>query len=142
MILKIARSTGELEWALGGAESDFSDEVGGAWFFEHQHQFQRIGQNILVFDNGDASRFANQVLEFELDEEMGTAKEVWSYQPETDIFSFSLGDVSRLENGNTLVTFSNQGQIDEVNADGDLVWRLNFELGGATGYLTPLANLP
>jgi hypothetical protein len=95
-----------------------------------------------VFDNGDASRFANQVLEFELDEEMGTAKEVWSYQPETDIFSFSLGDVSRLENGNTLVTFSNQGQIDEVNADGDLVWRLNFELGGATGYLTPLANLP
>ena len=142
MIVKVARSTGEMEWALGGVESDFLDEFDGALFFTHQHQFERVGQNLLVFDNGDASRSANQVLEFELDEETGTATEVWAYQPETDVFSFSLGDVSRLENGNTLVTYSNQGQIDEVNADGEVVWRLNFELGGAIGYLTPLVSLP
>ena len=142
MIVKIDRPTGTLEWVLGGEESDFVDESGTTDLFTHQHQFDREGNRIIVFDNGDAARAANRILEFELNEQAGTATQVWSYQPEVDIYSFSLGDVARLENGNTIITYSNQGQINEVDAAGELVWQLNFDLGGAVGYLTLLDGLP
>jgi outer membrane protein assembly factor BamB len=77
-----------------------------------------------------------------VDEAARSVEQVWSYRADPDLYSFSLGDVHRIENGNTLVTFSNQGQIDEVNADGELIWQLNLSVGGALGYLTYLDALP
>ena len=75
------------------------------------------------------------------DDDGDEAELIWSYAPSPTVFSFSLGDVSRLENGNTMVTFSNQGQIDEVDASGEVQWRLNASLGGAVGYATFMEDL-
>ena len=142
-ILKIDRASASVEWMLGGAESDFteSSELGYAppmW----GHQFEVLADSLLLFDNGDTYRMYSQVVEYQLDEVEYKADEIWSYRPDPDVYSFSLGDVQRLESGNTLVTFSNQGQVDEVSPDGELVWRLNMSIGGALGYLTHVDALP
>ena len=49
----------------------------------------------------------------------GTAKEVWSYV--SNLTVQILGDVQRLENGNTLITFSTAGEIREVNPSGQVL---------------------
>jgi hypothetical protein len=51
------------------------------------------------------------------------------------------GDVQRLENGNTLVTHSVSGVVEEVTPDGEPVRRLVFALGGALGYSTHRSSL-
>jgi hypothetical protein len=140
-ILKIDRSTGSLEWVLGGDESDFTDSNIGTDLFSHQHQFQRVNSGILVFDNGDQQRYSSEAVEYRLDEASGTTEQVWRYEADPNVYSFSLGSVQRLNSGNTYVTFSNQGQIDEVSADGELLRRMEMSLGGATGYATWVETL-
>lgn len=96
---------------------------------------------MVVFVNGSEQTYCSDVREYSFDDDGGEAELVWSYSPDPCVFSFSLGDVSRLDSGNSLVTFSNQGQIDEVDPDGELLWRLNASLGGAIGYTTFLEDL-
>ena len=52
-----------------------------------------------------------------------------------------VGDVHRFDSGNTMVAFSTGGQLDEIDADGELVWRLNLDLGGAVGYVLAVDSL-
>ncbi|HEU5074737.1 MAG TPA: hypothetical protein VFU02_11195, partial [Polyangiaceae bacterium] len=54
-----------------------------------------------------------------LDVEALTAEEVWRYVD--DKGSGSLGDVQRLNNGNTLITYSNAGWVYEVDAGKEIV---------------------
>ncbi len=135
-IVKIDRWTGETLWILGGDSSDFSDGGGGSTFFRHQHQFEVLDGGILVFDNGVASDLSSRVVEITLDEAAGRAEAVWEYEPDPPLYSMALGDVARLPSDNTLVTFSSAGQVEEVTPDGDVVWRLNTDLGSAIGYAT------
>jgi len=142
-LLKIDREGGFVDWVLGGADSDFTESTDleyapAMW----GHQFDVFDDRVLLFENGESERMFSQVLEFQLDEASGKADVVWSYRPKPDIYSFSLGDVQRLESGNTLVTFSNQGLIEEVSPEGEVLWRLSMSVGGALGYLTHLDTLP
>lgn len=140
-LLKVDRASGELVWTMGGDESDFTFDGGRTDFFERHHQFQRLDDSVVVFVNGSDQTYCSDVREYSFDDAGGEAELVWSYIPDPCVFSFSLGDVTRMDSGNSLVTFSNQGQIDEVDSDGELLWRLNASLGGAIGYTTFLEDL-
>ena len=50
--------------------------------------------------------------------------------------SFTMGDVRRMMNGNTLVTFSANGQIHEVSPDGAVIKEIAWQLGSIIGYST------
>ena len=65
----------------------------------------------------------------------------WAYTSERDVYSFGLGSVHRKADGNTVVTFSTAGQMDEVDENGELVWRLEASLGTGLGYTTWLETL-
>lgn len=137
-ILKIDHATGDLLWRLGD-EGDFT-LMEGTWFY-HQHspQWQPDG-SLLLYDNGIQNPNLADELErsrsvrYEIDEEMGTAVQVWearsSYQ------SGIAGDADRLSNGNVLEVHSavpvNPGQglpvfshLREIDPEsGDEVWGL------------------
>ena len=132
-IVKIGRSSGDMAWQLGGRGSSF--EIEGEVFTD-QHEFQILdgGAGIVLFDNGTAARYNSRVLEYALDTDSWTATQQWSYQLDPPIFVPTGGDVMRLPSGNTLVTWSSAGQIDEVTPDGALVWRQNMDLGGGFGF--------
>jgi len=127
LFVKFSRS-GELEWQFGGMNA-LGPFMPGEWQVNHGHHLLENG-NFLFFNNGLGAR-SSPVLEFELDPSAGTATQVWSY--ESDKSSSTLGDVQRLPNGNTLVTYSNAGVMHEVDPDGELVQSLAT---GSLGYAT------
>ena len=139
-ITKIDRDTGVADWVFG-AEGDFQMRgLGG--FPEGQHQFEALNHSLLVFDNGQASLMSSRVVEYALDEQRMETTEVWAWEANPEIYVYSLGDVKRLANGNTLVVWSTAGAIDEVREDGSLQWSLNLGLGAGIGYLSLAAADP
>ncbi len=141
-ILAIDRATGEMLRVIGGEGSDFADASGYTDLWEWPHQFHVLDGSILAFSSGSAPWFRSEALEYSLDEDAGLAELVWSYTADPPLYSVGYGDASRLVGGHTLITWSAQGQIDEVDEAGELLWQLNLDLGGGVGYVTHVETLP
>jgi hypothetical protein len=73
----------------------------------------------------------SMALEYALDGD--EAQLVWQYTGDT--MSITFGDVQRLGNNNTAVTFSNSGQIQEVDAETNAPV-LTMAWAAAIGYAT------
>ncbi|MFT4974332.1 MAG: hypothetical protein ACI8S6_000214 [Myxococcota bacterium] len=136
-VLKIDRATGELDWALGGRISDFTHD---RTLLLRQHQLQRTDSGLVIFNAGLSGEESAEVLDITLDMEAMTAVVVDRYAPGDGITSRVLGDASRLDGGSTLATFSTAGVIDEVDAAGERVWRLEAGFGSVFGYSQHLAD--
>jgi Arylsulfotransferase (ASST) len=139
-IWKVQRSTGEPVWELGGGMSDFEFSDPTDEFYQ-QHQFERVDDTIVVFDNQSEEVGESRAIELRLDEDNGTADFVWEYEADPALHCYVLGDVDRLDNGNTLVTFTTAGQIDEVSPTGELIWRLNIGIGAGMAYTRQVPSL-
>lgn len=136
-ILRIDRSTGQVVERIGGDDSDYATAAGDTQLFNQQHQFTKTADDrILVFDNGEEEGERTSAREYLLDAERGTAEEIFRYQTDPSLYCFSLGDVIRLEGGDTIVVWSTAGQVDQVDAEGNLRWRMNGGIGAAFGYST------
>ncbi len=109
---------GQLLWQFGGSEphGDFfqvSDDWQGNW----GHQLLEDG-HLLFISNSNATQ-QSFVYEYLLDDSSWSASRTWLY--EGDRFTSVLGDVQRLPNGNTLITYSALGEIHEVSPTGNVV---------------------
>jgi hypothetical protein len=122
-------SGGELQWVLGGDASDFSGD-GAEWTRQHGHAMPDE-RHVLFFNNRSNNQTALAV-EVELDLEAMTARRVLEYEGGGS--SQTLGDVQRLPNGNTLVTYCNDGLQHEINPEQELV--RSFAWSGGVGYAT------
>jgi hypothetical protein len=123
-------------WTLGGEHSDFTGD-GAVWEVQHGHHVI-APDRLLIFSNGPAGS-PSHAFEVSLDESARTATRVWEYESgERTVF---FGDVQRLENENTLVSYSAVGVVHEVNPNGELEREFVWELGGASGYLTRRTSL-
>jgi hypothetical protein len=126
-LVSVDGATGACDWVLGGLAStvDITGET-----FEHQHQFVRTEDAVLVFDN-DGMSGASRILEYALSD--GGAEEIWSH--EFDQWNVVLGDVHRLPNDERLVVWAVHGQIDRVTASGEMVSTLATEPGVVVGFV-------
>ena len=97
-------------WRLGGPGGGFKFPDPTDRFY-HQHTAIPLPDDrILLFDNGNRRprREGGQysrALELQLDFETMTARKVWEYRHDPDIFAGCCSSVTRLENGNTLMVF-------------------------------------
>jgi hypothetical protein len=132
-IAKVNRSTGACEWVFSGDGATF-DPNSGSDSFLHQHQFEVTDDSIIVFDNEGSSGLEARAIEYSFDPESETAEEIWTYTE--GVQSFVLGDVHRLDDGDTLVTWSVAGQINRADPDGESVWQLNSDIGFAFAFNT------
>jgi hypothetical protein len=124
--IKISR-TGQLLWVLNGEGATIS---GASW--ARQHGIHVLAPNhLLIFSNGDPGA-SSLGLEYMLDETNGTATELWRY--DADVQAQFGGDIQRLDNGNTLITYSSAGVIQEVASDSQLVQELVFPIGSTVSY--------
>ena len=123
-------AAGELQWVLGGDdESDFSGD-GSEWTRQHGHAMP--DEDHLLFFNNRSNGQTALAVEVQLDSAAGTATRIFEYEGGGS--SQTLGDAQRLPNGNTLVTYCNDGLQHEVNADKQLVRTFAWE--EAVGYAT------
>jgi hypothetical protein len=115
--------SGNVEWILGGSNSTFT---GASW--SHQHNHALTANSVLLFNNGTGG--SSRALEFELNGT--TATQIFEYATSNNASSQTLGDAKRLPNGNSLITFSNAGVINEVDPSGQLVQEITVDQIGYT----------
>lgn len=140
-LMKIDGSTGEPQWTFGSKTSDFTDADGDPILLERQHHFQLLDDSLLVFENGSTERGSSRAVEFSFDQVTPVVEEVWSYTPDPTLYTFSLGNPQRLDDGSTLVNFATSGQVDQVSPEGQVLWRLSSYLGTAFGYMDHVQGL-
>jgi hypothetical protein len=119
--LAVVSRTGTLQWKL-------SQKTGGntAWGGA-QHGHQLLDSSILLFgNNGTAGGNKSQAFEFGLD-----GKLIKAFKSGGGATNF--GDVQRLSNGNTIITYSTSSLIQEVDASDTVV--LEIKGSGAFGYV-------
>lgn len=131
---------GEVVWVLGGSTSDFTGD-GSSWIREHGLDVLAVDR-VLYFNNGEMTGgVSSRAVELKLDLTAMTATRTWIYTPTPGIYNTVLGDVQRLPNGNTIIAFSAQGVIHEVDADQNLLQEINWPIGGAFGYIVKRPTL-
>lgn len=146
-ITKIHRTTGEIIWRFGGVQSDFT--FLNDYPFSQQHCIKSLGNNkYLLFDNGNQSDLytggirRSRGVEYELNLNDYTATKTWDYVHPDSLFTPSIGSIQRLDNGNTLINFGNNQQINrgsvitEVTETNEVV----FEIEMANGHNIYCAN--
>jgi hypothetical protein len=133
-IVRVDRGTGECVWTLGRGAGDV-EQSGGT--FVHQHQFGWFGDRFLVFDNDGAPGLESRVLEYDFDEATGTAQVARTIVGETPIFSLILGDVHRLDDGDTVVVWSAAALAERVAEDDSRSWSISGPDGSIFGFTEP-----
>jgi len=127
-ITKIDRQTGAIIWRMGGQHNEFkflNDTLG----FSHQHAVRRTAAGtITLFDNGNYHKVPNsRALEYRVDEQAKTCELVWQYHHKPEIQTAAMGNVQRLPNGNTLVSWGlakSAPVLTEVYPDATVAYEL------------------
>ncbi len=138
-VFRINRCSGRIRWQLGGSGSDFDLSPDDAW---HGGHFSEVWEGgLLMMDNG-GTEDGSRVVEYAWDEEQGTVEAVWQYShPEAGQVAF-LGDARRLPSDHVLVSWTSLGTLEEVTREGEVLWRVQADLGGAWGRVLWVPELP
>ena len=135
-ITKIDLQTGDVIWRFGGKANMFKFVSGQP--FAYQHDVRQLPNgDITVFDNhGTMDNPApSRGLEYKIDEANKTATQVWSFTHEPPVFATYMGNVERLADGNTFLSwgapsdksgFANVA-MTEVTPDDRTVFELSFD---------------
>jgi hypothetical protein len=133
-------STGQVQWQLGGscvdAPAGAAKCVEGTWIDNHGHHLLSDG-TFLLFNNHITEEIEREdvkhsrILEFEITATADSMTAVPIKEYTGAYLSGILGDVQRLPNGNTLITYSAEGKIVEVDADWNVVQTITGNFGYA-----------
>lgn len=141
--VKISR-TGEVLWQFGGSctNAPAAKCVAGNWQVNHGHHLLP-NNHFVFFNNGGGMSGSSIAYEYAFTETATSlsAEMVWSYDA-ADADSMVLGDIQRLPNGNTLVIYSNDGQMHEVTPSGDLVQVISASSFGYANFRETLYGPP
>ncbi len=130
----ISYPAGELIAVFGGSSSDLPL----SWDSQHGHQFLE-GNRLLLFNN-DGSNGGASVLEYAYDLAASTATKIFDYS--SGVSAPYFGDVQRLRNGNTFVTYSPVGVFHEVDPAGVLLREITTTTVGYSEHRRTLYGPP
>ena len=128
-VTKIDAGTGEVIWRLGGRRNEFARAGASGAMFVGQHSARAYAPGaILLLDNlGDST--ASRAERYTLDERQMTARLVRSYGSLPGVVTPIGGSAQDLPNGHTLVSFGTAGRVEEYDAAGRVVWRIEQGAG-------------
>lgn len=117
-ITKISRQTGDIIWRMGGAgnEFTFTNDIG----FSNQHNINRLPNgNLTLFDNGNQHTPPHsRGIEYIVDENAKIVTRYGMYPGGTSEYSFAMGNIQRLPNGNSMIGWGTSPKLTEVIAGG------------------------
>lgn len=145
LYVKATRS-GQPVWQLGGSCSGAPAPqcATATWDVNHGHHLLDDGHFVLFSNGPFMSSTPSRVHELLLNTSSSpmTASEVGNHTGASNSHSDSLGDVQRLPNGNTLVTFSVSGRIEEFDPSWNLVQVLTASSFGYADWRETLYGPP
>lgn len=121
-----------VEWRLGGPGSDFDFLDESDRFYGQHTPIELPDDRMLLFDNGNFRPDGeySRGLELQLDFGSSTARKIWEYRHQPDVFSGRLSNIVWLPNGNRLLNFGFQERsrdpllLVEARADSSVAWQL------------------
>ena len=128
-IIKIDYETGDIIWNMGIEFLPGVINFGQNLNFSYQHAIRVLdNRNLMLYDNGNQNNpQLSRCIELELNENESSAEIVWEYVLPDSIFTASMGECDRLENGNTLITAGRGNYLLEVDNQNNPIWELNTE---------------
>jgi hypothetical protein len=135
-ITKINLETGDIMWRLGG-KGETLQFVGGQPF-AYQHDVRQLPDGeITVFDNQGtpANPAASHGLIYRVDPVDYTARQVWSYTHDPEVFSTFMGNTQVLPDGNVFLSWGSPSvenpfayvSMTEVSPQGKTLFELAFD---------------
>ena len=122
-------ATGTPEWQLGGVcdGAPAGNRCAAQdWMVNHGHHLLEDGTFVL-FSNGASG--SSHVIELALDAQPSSFSATLVADHTDDVSERTLGDVQRLPGGNTLVTYSGDGAIVELDSSWNEVQRFTVRVG-------------
>jgi hypothetical protein len=140
-VVEVDRGTGATVRSFHGGPSEMKDGSGLGVVegnaFRHQHDVHVLDDGHLMMFATRDDKTATGAFEYAIEDD--GLHQVWSY--EAPLASWALGQANRLDNGNTLVTFSASGVVREVTPDGEVVWEIDTEAFTWFGQVYPMNDL-
>ena len=129
-VYDVDRSTGEVNWRLGGTKSDF--QLGPGVQFAWQHNPLAVGRDtIRLFDNEASPKVLpySRVIWIRLDTEAKTATLVKEFRHPAGVSAGSQGNSQALDNGDTFVGWGQTGRLSEFDSQGSLLFDATVPAG-------------
>jgi hypothetical protein len=128
-ITKINVTNGSVIWRMGGRANQFTFLDTPVPAFSRQHSVRsRAPDALLILDNvGDPAE--SRAERYALDEAGRTARLVHSYGSSPRVVTQIGGSVQDLPGGRTLVSFGTVGRVEEYDAAGRVIWRIEGNAG-------------
>ena len=130
-VTKIDTRTGAVRWRMGGRANQFTFEGTAmpAWFRQHGVRSGGAGRLVLLDNLGQPA--GSRAERYEYDEAGRTVRQAGSYGEQAGVTALVGGTTQQLPGGRVLVAFGNGGAVEEYDATGAVVWRIE----GAAGYV-------
>jgi hypothetical protein len=144
LFVKVSNA-GSVAWQFGGSCTNAPAPlcVPGAWQINHGHQLLHDGTFLFFNNTGMGKTTPSSFMEFKLDTSASmSGAPVTQWTGKASEHSDTLGDVQRLPNGNTLVTFSNNGTIYELDPASNVVQTLKAASFGYSEWRPTLYGPP
>ncbi len=122
-IYRVDKSTGRVEWRLGGKRSDFKLGPGTKFAMQHDARPHPDG-TLTLYDNSATPpvRKHSRAITLVLDPEAGTATLKQALKHPRGLLSATQGSSQRLPNGGMFVGFGSQRWFSEYDSAGKLVY--------------------
>jgi hypothetical protein len=129
---EVIRQFGQLEgaWAVDPASSNLD--------LQHYPNYTDAG-TLIVSTHVPGQSYQQRAREFVVNDETQTLEEIWTYAG-SGYYAEYAGEAKRLASGHTLQGFGTDGAIQEVNAQAQLVWGVEWR-DSLLGTATPVADL-
>ena len=130
-ITKIDTRTGAVLWRMGGRRNQFAFETGGLPAFVGQHGLRLTGQGGLVLLDNLGNATGSRGEAYVYDDSTHWARRIAAYESSPAVTAPLGGTTQMLPGGRVLVAYGNGGRVEEYDASGQVVWRIE----GAPGYI-------
>jgi hypothetical protein len=135
-IAKIETSTGGVLWRLGGRRNQFSFLNTSSPAFIRQHGLRVTGRSQLMLLDNLGEPAGSRVERYEVEagatgDQGHTARLISTYVPDSRVVAQLGGTTQPLPGGRTLVAYGSGGRVEEYDAAGQVVWRIE----GNPGYI-------
>lgn len=130
-VTKISAATGAVRWRMGGSRNEFTFLDTPSPAFARQHGLRVTSAGLLqLLDNvGDPA--ASRAERYRVDEEARTVRLVGVHAAQPAAVALLGGTTQELAQGRSLVAYGNGNRVEEYDASGVVVWRIE----GNPGYV-------
>jgi hypothetical protein len=124
-VLQIERGTGAVLRELG--HTGYAVQEGTPFTFQHDAHWTSDHTLLMSSSVGDEDRL--MAIEYEVDDDEGCLRELWSYGKDEGFTSPAGGQAFRVSNGNTVLNTGYRGLLVEVTPEREPVWEVSSSMG-------------